>query len=51
MNPWIHFGRVPLLVRLVIAAAACLILAAELHPRWGGMRDIVKAAPPERRVI
>lgn len=51
MNPWIHTGHAPLLVLLVIAATACLILAAELHPRWGGMREIVKAAPPGRRLI
>jgi hypothetical protein len=51
MNPWIHIGHVPLLVLLIIVATACLILAAELHPRWGGMREIVKAAPPGRRLI
>ena len=51
MNPSIHIGYLPLLVLLIIAATACAILAAELHPRWGGMRDIVKAAPPERRVL
>jgi drug/metabolite transporter (DMT)-like permease len=38
-------------VLLIIVATACLILAAELHPRWGGMRQIVKAAPPGRRFI
>ncbi len=51
MNPSIHLGYLPLLVMLVIAAAASLILAAELHPRWGGMREMVKAAPPQRRVL
>lgn len=51
MNPAIHLGHLPLLMLLIIAAAACLILAAELHPRWGGMREIAKAAPPQRRLI
>jgi hypothetical protein len=51
MKPWIHFGHLPLLVLLIIAATACAILAAELHPRWGGMRDIVKAAPQQWRVL
>lgn len=48
MNLWNHIGYAPLLVLLVIAAAACLILAAELYPQ--GAREIVKAAPPERRL-
>lgn len=51
MNPLIHLAHLPLLVLLIIAATACLILAAELHPRWGGMREIAKAAPSNRRVL
>ncbi|HZD90156.1 MAG TPA: hypothetical protein VE224_08665 [Pseudolabrys sp.] len=51
MNFWTHIGHVPLLILLVIAATASLVLAAELHPRWGGVRDIVEAAPPGRRVV
>lgn len=51
MNPWIYIGHAPLLILLVIAATSSLVLAAELHPRWGGVRDIVKAAPPGRRLV
>jgi hypothetical protein len=33
MKPWIHLGHMPLLVLLGIAAAACLLLIAELRGR------------------
>ena len=32
MNSWIHIGHMTILLLLVIAATACLILAAELWP-------------------